>query len=69
MKENQEERGGSKGELQGAITITAAMKKMKIGEFTTMMKGATNTILLKRKIPCIKLPRFSGESDPNIYLG
>jgi len=32
MKDNQDERGGSKGELQGAITITATTKKMKIGE-------------------------------------
>ena len=33
-----------------------------------MMKGATNSILLNF-FPYVKLPSFSGESDPNIYLG
>jgi len=51
MKENHEEGGGSKGELQGATTISTAKRKMKIGQFTNMMKGATNTILLKFLFP------------------
>jgi len=51
MKDNQEEGGGSKGELQGATHITTTKKKMKIGEFTNMMKCATNTIILKFLFP------------------
>jgi len=64
-----EEGGGSKGGLLGATTILAAKRKMKIGEFTNMMKGATQHHLSKIYFPYVKLPSFSGESDPNIYLG
>ena len=51
MKDNQEEGGGRNGELQGATHITTTKMKIKIGEFTNMMKGATNTILLKFIFP------------------
>jgi len=41
----------------------------KIGQCTTLKKGANQHHSSNPFFPFIKLLSFSGESDPNVYLG
>jgi len=56
-------------ELQEITCTMEVKKKNKIGECTILKKGAINTNINQRILFFVKLPSFSGDSDPNVYLG